>query len=49
MTINMDNGLTEVIHQGTENGDMLINTSNDQLQFLYLSKPERTSHLVMLQ
>lgn len=49
MTINMDNGLTEVIHQGTENGDMLINTSNDQLQFLYLSKPERTSHLVRLQ
>ncbi|PCK30220.1 winged helix-turn-helix domain-containing protein [Pseudoalteromonas piscicida] len=49
VTINMLNGFTEVIHQGSENGDMLINTSHDEQQFLYLSKPKRTSDLVRLQ
>lgn len=48
MTVNIESGQTEVIHQGTENGDMLINTSHDGQQFLYLSKPIRTSELVKL-
>lgn len=49
VTINMDNGFTEVIHQGLENGDMLTNTSHDEQQFIYLSKPKKTSDLVRLQ
>lgn len=49
VTINMESGISDVIHRGTENGDMLINTSHDEQQFLYLSKPERTSNLVRLQ
>ena len=47
--INLENGTTTIIHQGLEDGTILTNSSHDQQQFLYLSKPERTSKLVKLQ
>lgn len=46
--INLTTGETEVIHKGIQDGTMLTNASNDEQQFLYLTKPNRTSKLVRL-
>ena len=49
VTIDMETGTEEVVYKGAMDGDMLINMSHDEQEFLYLSKPKKTSELVRLQ
>jgi hypothetical protein len=47
--IDLKTGEQTLIHEGIEDGPTLTNSSNDETQFLYLSKFEKKGHLVRLQ